>query len=127
MRKGQGSRNFPSGLSFVATEDEVQRMNDGPNQSNADEQAITGARNERVREPKRRRHAGGVHGPVKDNDADYKTHYGETAYGGGQKRYGGQAPVQDLSKGDDGRAEGKAGSKATLPGAGADRGPPEPR
>lgn len=103
-------------------------MNDKLKSSDRDAQPIKGAQDERVQDPMvAERSADGVTGPVKKDRADYKTHYGETAYGGGQKRYGGQPPVEDLSKGDNGRAEGKAGSKATVPGAGADHGPPQSR
>ena len=102
-------------------------MNDKLKPSGRDEQPVDGARDERVRPAKAaKQNDSGVTGPVEEDHADYKTHYGETAYGGGQKRYGGQPPVEDLSEGDEDRPEGKAGSKATLPGAGADRGPPGP-
>ena len=110
---------------------------------------------------------GGVNGPVQQDKHDYKTHYGETAYGGGQHRYdapatgedanqsphkdqtvfGGQqgvfdaqdapqgarpAPGHKLSRDEGPRdregapaREGKAGSRGIIPGAGADKGPPE--
>lgn len=100
-----------------------QAMNDRSKPTTTDEQPVAGAKEERV-EPTRKR-GPGVDGPIEKDRSDYKTHYGETAYGGGQKRYGGQPPVEDQCQGDIGRAEGKAGSKATLPGAGADRGPPD--
>lgn len=102
-------------------------MNDKPSRGTADEQPVSGAKDERVRDAKAGQRRSGVHGPVAKDRAGYQTHYGETAYGGGQKRYSGQSPVEDLSKGDDGRAEGRAGSRATVPGAGADHGPPQSR
>lgn len=98
-------------------------MNDRLKPTSRDEQPVEGAKEERVQATRRR--GPGVNGPIEKDRHDYKTHYGETAYGGGQKRYGGQPPVEDQSQGDDGRAEGKAGSKGTVPGAGADRGPPD--
>lgn len=98
-------------------------MNEKLKPAGHETQPISGKIDERVRSnpPKGR----GVDGPVEKDLQGYKTHYGETAYGGGQKRYGGQAPVEDVGRGDDARAEGKAGSKATTPGAGADHGPPD--
>lgn len=109
-------------------------MNDKLKPGKHDEQPVSGAKDERVHAGDARNRwqkgqsaypGGGVNGPVEEDKRGYKTHYGETTYGGGQKRYDGQPPVEDLSKGDDVRPEGKAGSKATLPGAGADHGPPD--
>lgn len=102
---------------------------------------------------------GGVNGPVKRDRDDYHTHYGETAYGGGQKRYGDQEPHfdQTVHGGQQGvhapdaekdpgffsgkghsdnqghevdsavreHREGAAGSRGMIPGAGADKGPPD--
>lgn len=98
-------------------------MNEKLKPAGHDTQPISGKIDERVRalSPKGR----GVDGPVAKGQQGYKTHYGETAYGGGQKHYGGQAPVEDVGRGDEGRPEGKAGSKATTPGAGADHFPPD--
>lgn len=96
----------------------------------SDEQPVSGAVNERVETGTQRPARSGIDGPIEKDRKDYKTHYGETAYGGGQKRYGGQPPVEEQHSvserpRDAGRPEGKAGSKATRPGAGADHGPPE--
>jgi hypothetical protein len=107
---------------FDHPEGKVTCMNDRRKPPAPGAQAVTGAKDERVRQPKRS--ASGVHGPIEADRTDYKTHYGETSYGAGQTRHVGQSPIDDVRQGDDGRVEGKAGSKATVPGPGADRGPP---
>lgn len=81
---------------------------------------------------------GGVNGPLKDDPDGYKTHYGESAYGGGQKRFGKQpvgptsgadAQSRKAAPGDDpaihDALKGRAGSRGIIPGAGADKGPPD--
>ena len=110
-------------------------MTDKLKPSGQGEQLVAGAKDERAEADRAftaRRDApdSGASGPIGKDLQGYRTHYGETAYGGGQKRYGGQAPVKAaevrLNPGrDQKRPEGKAGSKATLPGAGADDGPPD--
>lgn len=113
-------------------------MSDETKSPSQDQQPVSGAKDERVHAGDARNKwkggksaypGGGVNGPVEKDRQDYKTHYGETAYGGGQGRYGGQPAVTDeeIATNEDrsivDRPEGKAGSKATLPGAGADEGP----
>lgn len=83
---------------------------------------------------------GGVNGPLQQDRADYASHYGEarytkagpippstsrpptphadqTVHGGQQGVLGGAAPS---------RSEGHAGSRGSVPGAGADKGPSDP-
>lgn len=78
----------------------------------------------------------GINGPLGKDQADNATLYGETAYGGGQQRnrppktdrtvHGGQQGVQHREQKDGPHdEEGHACTKATLPGAGADKGPPQ--
>ncbi len=109
-------------------------MNDKRKSTDRHEQPVTDVSDERVQAGDARNRwrggknaypGGGMAGPVERNKADYKTHYGEDSYGGGQKHYEGPVPVDDVNAHDDNRPEGKAGSKATVPGAGADRGPPD--
>lgn len=110
-------------------------MNDKLKPSGTNEQPVSGFRDDRAEAhrasaPPRDKPDIGTDGPIGKDAQGYRTHYGETAYGGGQKRYGDQPPVTKAEAGvprdgDAGRAEGKAGSKATLPGAGADKGPPD--
>lgn len=107
-------------------------MNDKRTSSGRDEQPVAGAQDERNRPDGAReaRTPEARGGPMAKDRAGYRTHFGETAYGGGQSRYAGQSPVPKSEaggppQGDKGRPEGRAGSKATLPGAGADKGPPD--
>jgi hypothetical protein len=105
-------------------------MSDETKPSDLDQQPVSGVKDERAAHKQTRKDAtgGGVNGPVEKDRLGYKTHYGETAYGGGQTRYDGQPPVSEAETGsrrNTPRREGKAGSKATMPGAGADHGPPD--
>lgn len=105
-------------------------MSDETKPSDLDQQPVSGVKDERIASAQTRKGGAdsGVNGPVEKDRHGYKTHYGETAYGGGQTRYDGQPPISKADTGsrrDIPRREGKAGSKATMPGAGADQGPPD--